>query len=53
MIRIFMALGLKQIISKFTRSNKRGRACIDWIVTNYTYVSKLKCGTYYILISDH
>ena len=50
-IRIFQATGLKQYITKFTRPNKQGGTCLDWIVTNSLYVKDT--GTYDLLISDH
>ena len=39
-IGIFKTLGVRQLISRFTRPNKRGSTCIDWIVTNCNYVKE-------------
>ena len=50
-IRLFKTMGLHQLISKFTRPNKRGGTCIYWIVTNSMYIKQ--AGTYDILILDH
>ena len=50
-INIFKNLGIRQLITKFTRPNKKGGTCIDWVVTNSIYVNA--SGTYDVFISDH
>ena len=50
-INIFRTYGLKQLIDKYTRPNKHGGTCIDWLVTDSDYVCKY--GVCDVFISDH
>ena len=50
-LNFFKKTGLKQLINKRTRPNRRGGTCLDWISTNCDFVNV--AGVIDILISDH
>ena len=50
-IATFKSYGLSQLIKDITRPFNAGGTCIDWIITNSSFISKSGVGDH--LISDH